>query len=247
LENIRSAGLMKYIDLKVKPFQQYTEAPKPGILVTNPPYGERISSRDLLGLYNMIGERLKHVFMGYKAWILSYKDECFDKIGLRPSEKIKLMNGSLECEYRCYELFEGTNKDFKKALNEDGEERPHRSEGSFERRGNDRPNFRTGRVDRPERRFAAAHSEDDEERFASIPGKRIFGEDRGEDRPVRKKFVDAPVRKPIKPKGERPVKMRYRDEDDRKKGFGDHKRDGKRPFSKPIKPIKRRGYDDYED
>ena len=247
LENIRSAGLMKYIDLKVKPFQQYTEAPKPGILVTNPPYGERISSRDLLGLYNMIGERLKHVFMGYKAWILSYKDECFDKIGLRPSEKIKLMNGSLECEYRCYELFEGTNKDFKKALNEDGEERLRRSEGSFERRGNDRQNFRTGRVDRPERRFAAAHSEDDEERFASIPGKRIFGEDRGEDRPVRKKFVDAPVRKPIKPKGERPVKMRYRDEDDRKKGFGDHKRDGKRPFSKPIKPIKRRGYDDYED
>lgn len=247
LENIRSAGLMKYIDLKVKPFQQYTEAPKPGILVTNPPYGERISSRDLLGLYNMIGERLKHVFMGYKAWILSYKDECFDKIGLRPSEKIKLMNGSLECEYRCYELFEGTNKDFKKALNEDGEERPRRSEGSFERRGNDRQNFRTGRVDRPERRFAAAHSEDDEERFASIPGKRIFGEDRGEDRPVRKKFVDAPVRKPIKPKGERPVKMRYRDEDDRKKGFGNHKRDRKRPFSKPIKPIKRRGYDDYED
>ena len=49
---------------------------------------------NLLGLYNMIGERLKHVFMGYKAWILSYKDECFDKIGLRPSEKIKLMNGS---------------------------------------------------------------------------------------------------------------------------------------------------------
>ena len=76
---------------------------------------------------------------------------------------------------------------------------------------------------------------------------RFLGEDGGEARPVRKKFVDAPVRKPIKPKGERPVKMRYRDEDDRKKGFGDHKRDGKRPFSKPIKPIKRRGYDDYED
>ena len=35
--------------------------------------------------------------------------------------------------------------------------------------------------------------------------------------------------------------------DHRKKGFGDHKRDGKRPFSKPIKPIKRRWYDDYED
>lgn len=39
----------------------------------------------------MIGERVKHVFTGYKVWILSYKDECFDKIGLKPSEKMKLM------------------------------------------------------------------------------------------------------------------------------------------------------------
>ena len=105
------------------PFQQYTEAPQPGILVTNPPYGERISSRDLLGLYNMIGERVKHVFTGYKVWILSYKDECFDKIGLRPNERMKLINGSLDCEYRCYEIFEGKNKDYKKALNEEGAER----------------------------------------------------------------------------------------------------------------------------
>ena len=75
-KNIRSAGLMKYIELRTQPFQQCTEAPQPGIMVTNPPYGERISSRDLLGLYNMIGERVKHVFTGYKVWILSYKDEC---------------------------------------------------------------------------------------------------------------------------------------------------------------------------
>ena len=122
-KNIRSAGLAKYVELKTMPFQQYTEAPQPGILVTNPPYGERISSRDLLGLYNMIGERVKHVFTGYKVWILSYKDECFDKIGLRPSERMKLINGSLDCEYRCYEIFEGKNKDYKKALNEEGAER----------------------------------------------------------------------------------------------------------------------------
>lgn len=121
LKNVRSAGLAKYIDLQVLPFQQYTEAPRPGILVTNPPYGERISSRDLMGLYGMIGERVKHVFTDYKVWILSYKDECFDKIGLRPNEKIKLMNGSLECEYRCYEIFEGKNKEYKKAINERGE------------------------------------------------------------------------------------------------------------------------------
>ena len=117
-QNVKNAGLSKYIELKTMPFQQYTEAPEQGILVTNPPYGERISTDDIIGLYSMIGERLKHVFTGYQAWILSYKEECFDKIGLRPSKKIKLMNGQLECEYRCYELFKGKNAEYKKELSE---------------------------------------------------------------------------------------------------------------------------------
>ena len=131
--NVRSAGLSKYIDLQVLPLQQYQEPPRPGIMVTNPPYGERISSRDLMGLYAMIGERMKHVFTGYKVWILSYKDECFEKIGLRPSDKMKVINGSLDCEFRCYDIFEGKNKDYKKALAEGEEssdtsaERPARS------------------------------------------------------------------------------------------------------------------------
>jgi putative N6-adenine-specific DNA methylase len=117
-ENIKNAGLSRYIELQTTPFQQYTAAPASGILVTNPPYGERISTNDIINLYAMIGERLKHVFTGYQAWIISYKDECFEKIALRPSRKIKLMNGSLACEFRCYELFKGKNKDYKTALND---------------------------------------------------------------------------------------------------------------------------------
>lgn len=112
--NIKSAGMSKYIDLKVLPFQRYEEAPESGILVTNPPYGERISSQDLLGLYEMIGERLKHVFKGYDAWIISYREECFDKIGLKPALKLELMNGALECQYRKYEIFSGKYNDFKR-------------------------------------------------------------------------------------------------------------------------------------
>ncbi len=107
-ENVKSAGVAKYIELKTMPFQQYTKAPaEKGILVTNPPYGERIKPDDLFGLYEMIGERLKHVFMGYDAWVLSYKKECFNKLGLRHSLRIPLYNGSLECEFRKYELFAG--------------------------------------------------------------------------------------------------------------------------------------------
>ncbi|MDR0431043.1 MAG: THUMP domain-containing protein [Tannerellaceae bacterium] len=186
-KNVRNAGLMKYIELKVLPFQQFTEAPQPGIIVTNPPYGERISSRDLMGLYGMIGERLKHVFSGYNAWILSYKDECFDKIGLRPKEKIKLMNGSLECEYRSYEMFEGKNKEYKKALVEVGDrKRPPKRD--FGKREDNRPaGFKRGKTDRPERRFAAAHREEEDE-YRQGPGKARYKEDNFKERkPFKKK------------------------------------------------------------
>ncbi len=106
-KNIKNAGLSQYIELETKSIQQYKEAPENGILITNPPYGERIGSNDLFSLYEKIGERLKHVFIGYDAWILSYREDCFDKIGLRPSLKFKLKNGALDCEFRKYEIFAG--------------------------------------------------------------------------------------------------------------------------------------------
>jgi putative N6-adenine-specific DNA methylase len=114
-QNIKSAGLEKHINLKTMPFEKYIETPaEKGILVTNPPYGERIKPEDLSGLYENIGERLKHVFAGYSAWILSYKKECFDKIGLKPSKKIQLINGSLPCEFRRYDIFAGKRNEQEK-------------------------------------------------------------------------------------------------------------------------------------
>ncbi len=119
-ENVKSAGVARYVDLKTMSFQQYTEAPSEnGILVTNPPYGERIKPDDLFGLYEMIGERLKHVFAGYTAWILSYKKDCFNKLGLKHSKRIPLVNGSLECEFRSYDLFAGKRNEFKQTKQND--------------------------------------------------------------------------------------------------------------------------------
>ena len=112
-KNVKSAGLSKYIELKIKPFQKITENPGRGILITNPPYGERMNLRDINNMYAMIGERLKHVFPGYDAWIISSSLEGLDNIGLKPSFKMKLINGSLDCEYRQYRLFSGKHKEFK--------------------------------------------------------------------------------------------------------------------------------------
>ncbi|MDR2816367.1 MAG: THUMP domain-containing protein [Proteiniphilum sp.] len=111
-KNIKNAGLKKYIDLEVKPFRQFAEPPsKEGLLMTNPPYGERLKVEDLDELYSMIGERLKHVFPGYRAYILSYRKESFDAIGLRHSKRFFLYNGALECEMREYEIFSGKRDD----------------------------------------------------------------------------------------------------------------------------------------
>ena len=114
INNVKAAGLSKEIILKLQPFQQFEKPKEKSVIVMNPPYGERISTRDLLGLYQMIGERLKHAFTDQDAWILSYREECFDQIGLKPSRKIPLFNGSLECEFRKYQIFGGKYKDFKK-------------------------------------------------------------------------------------------------------------------------------------
>ena len=112
-KNVKSAGLSKYIDLRIKPFQKLTENHGKGILITNPPYGERLNPRDLMEMYAMLGERLKHVFAGYDAWVISASFEGLENIGLKPSSKTKLINGDLDCEYRQYRLFSGKHKEFK--------------------------------------------------------------------------------------------------------------------------------------
>lgn len=125
--NVKAAGVTKDVILKIQPFQQFEQPAEKSIIITNPPYGERISSGDLLDLYQMIGERLKHAFIGNDAWILSYRDECFDQIGLKPSIKIPLFNGALECQFRKYQLFDGKYKAFR-SDNEGEEFKPKREE-----------------------------------------------------------------------------------------------------------------------
>jgi len=111
--NVRAAGLTNDITIEEQDFKNFQQPKNKAIMVTNPPYGERISTPDLLGTYKMIGERLKHQFTGNDAWVLSYREECFDQIGLKPSIKIPLFNGSLECEFRKYQMFDGKMKIFR--------------------------------------------------------------------------------------------------------------------------------------
>lgn len=111
--NVKAAGLTKDITIEEADFKDFTQPKEKSIIVTNPPYGERISTPNLLLTYKMIGERLKHQFLNNDAWVLSFREECFDQIGLKPSIKIPVYNGSLECEFRKYQIFDGKMRDFK--------------------------------------------------------------------------------------------------------------------------------------
>ena len=120
-QNIKSTGLSKYIELQVTPIQKL-EAPADNcLIVTNPPYGERITSDDIYGLYAALGTTIKHKFAGSTVWVISSHDECLDKIGLKPSERIRLLNGSLDCWYNRYDIFAGKRNDFVTKQNENSE------------------------------------------------------------------------------------------------------------------------------
>lgn len=111
--NVAAAGLSRDVTIGQLDFKDFTQPKEKSIMVMNPPYGERISTPNLLGTYKMIGERLKHQFIGNEAWILSYREECFRQIGLKPSIKIPVYNGSLECEFRRYQMFDGKMSSFR--------------------------------------------------------------------------------------------------------------------------------------
>lgn len=108
--NIKNASLTKVIDLQVQDFVKLDPPFVQGIIITNPPYGERMKPQSIAELYSAIGNTLKNRFTGYEAWIISSSLDGLKSVGLKPAKKIDLFNGALACSYRCYELFRGTHK-----------------------------------------------------------------------------------------------------------------------------------------
>ena len=111
--NIRKAGLGRTIKLKVRSIEDFfpPEDVNGGVVIMNPPYGERLNPDDILDLYTRIGDNLKKKFTGYDVWILSNNIDAIKSIGLHASKKITLFNGSLECKLLRYSMYTGSKKD----------------------------------------------------------------------------------------------------------------------------------------
>ncbi|MCF0212577.1 MAG: hypothetical protein HUK17_06770 [Bacteroidales bacterium] len=81
------------------------------LIVTNPPYGERIKVEDLNELYDKLGSTFKNLYgPDCEVWLISSDMEAIKHIGLHPTQKIPLINGSLDCRFLKYELYEGSKK-----------------------------------------------------------------------------------------------------------------------------------------
>ncbi len=121
LANIRSAQVSDCVEVAQRDIRDFKvpavegeEAPeKHCIMVTNPPYGERLKPEDLTVIYKTLGEKLKKEFTGGDAWIICSKEELFDAMRLRPSFKVPLQNGSLDCELRKFVTFDGKLDSFR--------------------------------------------------------------------------------------------------------------------------------------
>jgi putative N6-adenine-specific DNA methylase len=105
--NARRALVFNKIKFQISDFNDLKIDLNNGMIVINPPYGERLKEKDLNELYAMMGERLKHQFAGNNAWILSSSVESFKFVGLKPEVRLDLFNGSLKCKFNNYRLFSG--------------------------------------------------------------------------------------------------------------------------------------------
>ena len=108
--NARSLGMEKLILIERADFLDSQEMVEPGMIIMNPPYGERLEVENIEKLYQEIGTTLKHKYSGSSAWLFTANMEAAKHIGLKPKSKYSLFNAGLECRYLNYSLFRGERK-----------------------------------------------------------------------------------------------------------------------------------------
>lgn len=109
-ENCRGAKVDDIITFETADFEAYVPPAEKSTVIMNPPYGERMDKDNPEELYKKIGDTLKAKYNGYDAWLISSNIEALKNVGLRPSRKITLYNGPLECKFMKYEMYKGTKK-----------------------------------------------------------------------------------------------------------------------------------------
>lgn len=117
--NVQSAQLEDTVEVRNVPFEELEPPANKGMLIINPPYGERMDHRgleaeaqheEINAFYKMIGDTLKKRWTGWQAWVITSNLEAAKHIKLTPKPRIQLFNGSLDCRFMKYDLYEGSRR-----------------------------------------------------------------------------------------------------------------------------------------
>jgi putative N6-adenine-specific DNA methylase len=105
--NARAAGVGHLLRFAVRDLRDFRPpAGPPGVILCNPPYGERIGeARELQALYALLGDVLKQHCEGYTAYLFSGNPELEKHLGLKPGSRIPLYNGKIPCQLLKYEIY----------------------------------------------------------------------------------------------------------------------------------------------
>lgn len=110
-KNLEYTKLHKDVMLHIGDFADQEPPEGKTLIVTNPPYGERIKVEDLNAMYEKLGDTFKQKYgANCDVWLITSDFEAMKHIGLHPSKKIPVQNGSLDCRFLHFELYDGSKK-----------------------------------------------------------------------------------------------------------------------------------------
>lgn len=103
--NVAAAGLQGVISIVTGHFNQQHLPSGQGVLVCNPPYGERIGSKeDLEDLYSCLGDFAKQQASGWQLWLLSGNADLTRALRLKAERRIPINNGGIDCRWLHYSI-----------------------------------------------------------------------------------------------------------------------------------------------
>ncbi|HEV7478463.1 MAG TPA: THUMP domain-containing protein [Burkholderiales bacterium] len=109
--NLGAAGVERWVKLEQSDVLERAAPEAAGVMLANPPYGERIGSADeLAALYPKLGDALKKRFAGWNCFFLTADLRLPKLIRLQPSRRTPLWNGSLECRLYEFRIISGSNR-----------------------------------------------------------------------------------------------------------------------------------------
>jgi len=109
--NLGAAGVERWVKLEQADVLERAAPEASGVMVANPPYGERIGTpEELAALYPKLGDALKKKFTGWNCFFFTADQRMAKLIRLQPSRRTPLWNGAIECRLYEFRIVSGSNR-----------------------------------------------------------------------------------------------------------------------------------------